>query len=447
MQQPHVPHANAANRPRRLRASSRAGGPGSAFPEFWMLNWPQRLRGGPAKLTRASVDCPQLTAEVKDDIQAAQAFLEMAKRYKAHKDYVLEVERLYYWVFYAFKKPVAKFTYADRRKFEDFLRNPEPDSFWCGPHSRAAPRHSPDWRPFAPKAEKKSGRWIDPVTGKERDNQGLSEPSIRRATLIISQYFEWLVDEGYLRSNPWTRGYETRRERKARRDAEASRRRSPGESLRLEDWKYVLMELDKRAAGPNGPQDPEFLRLKCLTAWVYYMNPSDEVMATTRDCDLIWFLDGDEKVAIWRTSRVDPFARGKTIFEWHILHDAMVATYLAWKKSIGWGSFRDLQKSTEPVFRALKGPSAPMTRNRLHDLILDVFRGAGQLAVDEHDDPDAARRLQAATDSRRRHLLPNIDGVLEQKLQDMTTQLQVSRSRANYYASMDSTNPTHALLR
>lgn len=75
-------------------------------------------------------------------------------------------------------KPVSSWNRQDFLAYEVFLANPQPHNDWCGP---SRPWDAPDWKPFRDK---------------------LAQSSVTHAMGIISSAMDWLVQAGYLRSNP-----------------------------------------------------------------------------------------------------------------------------------------------------------------------------------------------------------------------------------------------------
>lgn len=94
--------------------------------------------------------------------------------------YLKEAERFLLWAVVQRQKPLSSMTLEDCTAYRDFLANPQPAALWCGPRARA--RWSPLWRPF---------------------EGPLSATAQRRAIAILKSLYRFLVDQCYLRGNPF----------------------------------------------------------------------------------------------------------------------------------------------------------------------------------------------------------------------------------------------------
>lgn len=92
--------------------------------------------------------------------------------------YFLHVERFLLWVSESKGKCLSDLTANDISEYREFLKDPQPESIWCGPR---APRGSNRWRPF----------------------KGPLSPASQQLSLnVISSLLNFLVAAGYLRANP-----------------------------------------------------------------------------------------------------------------------------------------------------------------------------------------------------------------------------------------------------
>ncbi|WP_454737253.1 phage integrase family protein [Cupriavidus necator] len=92
--------------------------------------------------------------------------------------YQKEAERFLLWAVLENRTALSSVTVEDCVRFRDFLLKPPPA--WCGP--RAVPRWRADWRPLA---------------------GPLSARSVGYALSLLNNLFGFLVQQGYLRANPW----------------------------------------------------------------------------------------------------------------------------------------------------------------------------------------------------------------------------------------------------
>lgn len=93
--------------------------------------------------------------------------------------YLVELERFSLWAVRQRKAAVSSMTFDDCIAYRDFLSNPTPADLWCGPRSRR--RIGPAWRPFA---------------------GPLAATAQTRALSVLSAFYRFLVDKGYLTGNP-----------------------------------------------------------------------------------------------------------------------------------------------------------------------------------------------------------------------------------------------------
>jgi site-specific recombinase XerD len=94
--------------------------------------------------------------------------------------YLKEAERFLLWAIVQRQRPLSSMTLEDCTAYRAFLADPQPVAQWCG--SRARARWSPLWRPF---------------------EGPLSASAQRRAIAVLKSLYRFLVDQCYLRGNPF----------------------------------------------------------------------------------------------------------------------------------------------------------------------------------------------------------------------------------------------------
>lgn len=117
--------------------------------------------------------------EATNDWSAIQCWLrEFEGSEQTWRSYRKEAERLLLWSLTRLNKPISSMTREDFQAYQQFLANPQPTDYWCGPR---AERYSDEWRPF----------------------QGpLSASSQRQALIVVNALLSYWVDAGYLAGNP-----------------------------------------------------------------------------------------------------------------------------------------------------------------------------------------------------------------------------------------------------
>ena len=128
-----------------------------------------------------SINRPLIDAN--DDISAIKAWLvQFSDKKTTFDNYRKEVERLLMWAVNQHGKPVSSLMHEDLQVYKRFLLDPQPANKWIMIGKKVARAH-PDWRPFA---------------------GPLSPLSQKQAVSILNNMFSWLVNAGYLASNPFT---------------------------------------------------------------------------------------------------------------------------------------------------------------------------------------------------------------------------------------------------
>ncbi|WP_019025503.1 MULTISPECIES: tyrosine-type recombinase/integrase [unclassified Thioalkalivibrio] len=123
---------------------------------------------------------------VEDDLAAIQEFLaEYTDSPSTLRSYEKECVRLVVWAAEERGKSISDLTPEDIRCYEEFLKDPQPRSKWCGPKKPrvlADGSRNPEWRPFI---------------------GGLSPSSRRTALVVVAAMYAFLVDANYLAATPF----------------------------------------------------------------------------------------------------------------------------------------------------------------------------------------------------------------------------------------------------
>lgn len=132
---------------------------------------------GKTGTNRNALGTKQIDAD--NDLQALNTWLGLYQQ-SPHtwRTYRKEIERLYLWCLQIRHKPFASLTVEDMQDYLQFLCDPTPCDYWCGPR---VSRKDPHWKPF----------------------EGvLDTASQKQALIIIGSCFSFLVNAGYLSVNP-----------------------------------------------------------------------------------------------------------------------------------------------------------------------------------------------------------------------------------------------------
>jgi len=126
----------------------------------------------------------QITAD--RDVVAVWTWLEeFIYSDKTFRSYRKEVERFYNWCILIAQRPLSSLTIEDINRYESFLENPVPESFWIASKKAQAraERGSERWRPFHA-----------PLTSK----------GIEYASKVLASMFAYLRDVGYIHGSPYS---------------------------------------------------------------------------------------------------------------------------------------------------------------------------------------------------------------------------------------------------
>lgn len=123
--------------------------------------------------------------DANDDAQAISTFLnEYKDSRETLRSYAKEVERLLLWCIHIAKINISSLRRNHLTAYQDFLKNPAPKKWWCGPSTGRLKKDAsinPDWRPFV---------------------NGLGANSIKKSIKILDSFFNYLVQTNYLIGNP-----------------------------------------------------------------------------------------------------------------------------------------------------------------------------------------------------------------------------------------------------
>lgn len=127
--------------------------------------------------------------EASSDVEAVLTWLKEYRSQPRTLDvYRKEAERFLLWASQRRGKTLSDLTRDDVLDYDRFMESPDRD--WCGP---TRPRTHPDWKPFA---------YWPSKTGAAAKG-GLSVGSRQQAKTILSNLYNYLVQAGYLRHNPF----------------------------------------------------------------------------------------------------------------------------------------------------------------------------------------------------------------------------------------------------
>ncbi len=140
------------------------------------LQLPGALDGSSGQFRAPLANC---TLSARNDYAAVSAWIDRQESPATRRAYTKEAERLILWAVVERGKPMSSLTAEDATAYRAFLRQPSPRTRWVG---SPRPRSSIEWRPFA---------------------GALAANSIKYTVTVLGAMYRWLVEQGYVLSNPF----------------------------------------------------------------------------------------------------------------------------------------------------------------------------------------------------------------------------------------------------
>jgi site-specific recombinase XerD len=292
--------------------------------------------------------------------------------------YLKEAERFLLWAIVQRRRPLSSMTLEDCTAYRAFLSDPQPAAQWCGPRSRA--RWSPLWRPF---------------------EGPLSASAQRRAIAVLKSLYRFLVDQCYLRGNPFA-GVTLPR---------TGQGMDVGRSFTDAQWAFLRAQLG------GLPDHSANRRLKFALALLYGTGLRISEAVAARVSDLAWQSYRDDAnggtVEVWELSVIGKGGKERAV----PVSPAIVAELQSYLASRGLpaelgsapGDAYLLGRAVDVAERASWSPAARAPLDRLagigtatlHDQIKAFF--AACAAALQAADPAGAQRLAKASAHWMRH--------------------------------------------
>ncbi len=294
---------------------------------------------------RNRADPARLQIAAMDDVDAIACFLaEYDRSPGTHRIYQRECERLLLWAVHECRLPLSSLGRQEFEGYLQFLADPQPASFWCGPK---VDRRRPEWRPFV-------GR--------------LSDSAVLTAIAAINSLMRYLVDAGYLAGNPL--GLIRQRRRKlsvadASAPVVAIDDVSPTVErfLDAEMWAAVAAAVEGMARGTARERD-EYERARFICALLYLLAP---------------------RAGELESHRMNSFREERGLWWWHVLGkgakrarvpvpDDMLQALVRYRKHLGLSAVPRPDEAT-PLLMSLRDRS-PITARRLNQVLKRLFADA-----------------------------------------------------------------------
>ncbi len=328
-------------------------------------------------------DPARLQIGARNDLEAISCFLaEYDRSPGTARIYQRECERLMLWAIHECRKPLSSLTRQDFEGYLNFLADPQPAAFWCGPK---ADRTSDAWRPF-----------VGP----------LSEAALLTAIAAINSLMRYLVDAGYLAGNPL--GLIRQRRRKLAAEGAAALA-APGEDpapierfLDADMWSAVTQAVEAMPRKTPAQCD-EYERLRFLCAMLYLLAP---------------------RAGELESHRMNSFREEHGLWWWHVIGkgakrakvpvpDDMLQALVRYRKHLGLPATPKRNEAT-PLLVGLRNRE-PITARRLNQILKRLFAQAAALLGP--DQLHKAEKLRAASAHWGRHtgITAKVDAGMEER--------------------------------
>lgn len=291
---------------------------------------------------------PQIAAN--NDLDAVQSWLlEYQNSDETFRSYRREAERLLLWCWHKQGKALSDLNRQDIADYQEFLKDPQPSSFWCGDKR---PRNSEQWKPF---------------------QAGLSPSSQKQTLTILKGLFNYLRDADYLRGNPLAL-IKSPHKKAAIKKVERY--------LELEDIQLLFNQIPDDFESPRIHK--EWMRQHTLLYFLYYLAPRASEVA---DCKMNDFFQRRGRWW-WRV-----MGKGKKYAEVPV-PDPLLKQLVKYRKHL---ELTDLPEPDDdsPFIRSINGTKG-ISANMVYRLSKKMLSDAAD-AIKASRPEQAARMLEAST--------------------------------------------------
>ena len=301
------------------------------------------------------------TISASTDIDAIKTWLmEFANSPNTFISYRQTAERFLLWLMQS-NINLSQVSREDIHNYQQFLTSPIPTKFWCGP---SRPRTHEEWKPFV---------------------KGLANSSIKLNLQILTTMYEYLIQSGYLVTNPF--------KLIKRKSARLTTNKGVERFLTHKEWQYVLDYIEKMPQiTPKEKRDSS--RTKWIFSLLYLSGCRRSEIINARMSDFVkrnehWWL----KV----------IGKGNKYGEIPLTSDLLDALII-YRKSINLPSYPKLSENHIPIVCSIQAKTdkyTPITDSMLYKIIKQTCKSiAAEL---ELHDPAAAFVIEQVSTHWLRH--------------------------------------------
>lgn len=332
--------------------------------------------------------------EIFDEYNLSRRFLESySGSYDTFNAYRREIEKFLHWTWLVAKKALKNIDRSDVRNYFEFSRKPLVT--WITTKNTARFINSngtkipnPDWRPFVAKVSKAARKH-----GKNPDthNYLLSNKSLAALIAVLSTFFTFLQQEGYLESNP------VQLVRQKSRYIQKEQTHKITRKLSQTQWHYVIATIENLAE-----TDDFYERHLFLIAVFYLLGLRiSEVSETTSRTPIMGDFAPDKHGRWWFTT----VGKGNKIRDIAV-PDSLLEALKRYRTTLGYTPL-PTRGETTPLLAKQRGPGNLGTRQvrnlvqNCFDFAIERLRKAGK--------EDEAQDLETATVHWLRHTAISVD--------------------------------------
>lgn len=267
--------------------------------------------------------------------------------------YRRETERLLQWCWLVRKTSLTEITRQDLESYVRFCQNPP--AAWVGSKQVARFRNSegqrvsnPDWRPFVFKPNKLGG---EPDTS-------LSQKSLQALFAVLSTYFNYLIQEDYLKTNP------VALIRQKSKFLTRHAYQEPVRRLSNMQWDFVLEVVEEMAQKSPLEHERTLFVMKCLFGM--YLRIS-ELVADERSAPVMGDFQQDQDKNWW-FHVIGKGNKARLI----TVSDDMLSALKRYRQHLGMTPLPFLGEQT-PLIPKLKGRGAVTSTRQIRYLVQTCF--------------------------------------------------------------------------
>ena len=308
------------------------------------------------------IDAPRgvLGIRATSDIEAIKTWLmEFESSPNTFTSYRQCAERFIMWGLEQ-KLTLAQIKREDIQDYQNFLSNPSPSEFWCGP---AISRNNPKWRPFV---------------------HGLSPSSIKLNLQILTTMYEYLLQSGYLNNNPF-------RLVKRKSARLVTKNKNIERYLTHKEWDYVIEYIEKLPRA-NTIQKITYNRTKWVFNLLYLSGCRRSEIASAKMSDFI------NKRSQWWLRVI---GKGNKYGEIPV-PNALLVALIDYRRSLNLSDFPESTETNIALVNNTKGNKfAPISDSMLYKIIKNTCHAiAEQVTL---VDPSAAYVIDKVSTHWLRH--------------------------------------------